>query len=198
MRPRNRTGTIKSKMMNSTSNKIRVYTNGIADGDVGAYAYIVLESRNCGEVLGGTMFAPSLLRSKFAQAGKSSSKDRMKMRAVYEGVRHCPDGTEVEIYTDDFLVDSCLKVTKATEEDGDIAVRYRQYIADHRITPKFIITKVYKDADLPDNDHDEWTWWAHHLCCDAVKRFRKENKIAERKNESANSTIDGLFGGRVG
>ena len=173
-------GTIKSKTMNSTSNKIRVYTNGIVHEDTGAYAYIVLESKDCGEVeiagAKGRMFAPSVLRAKFAQAGKATDDTRMKMRAVYEGVRHCPDNTTVEVYTDNFLIDTCLRNTKPTEEDGDIAVRSRQYVLEHHIEAQFIITKYYNEKDLPNNDHDEWTWWAHHLCEDAIKRLNKDNK----------------------
>ena len=188
-------------MTKSTSNKIRVYTNGLVAEGVGAYAYIVLESVNCGEVqLGegrGTMFAPSMLKTKFAQAGKATDETRMKMRAVYEGVRHCPDGAEVEVYTDNFLVDSCLKTIGANEQDGDIAERYRRYVSQHAITPVFHITDVYKENDLPSNDHDEWTWWAHHLCKDAIKRYFKENKINASKDET-NQTIDELFGGNVG
>lgn len=166
--------------MNSTS-KIRVYTNGIAVKGTGAYAYIVLESENCGEVkMGdgrGQMFAPSVLKAKFAQAGPAKDEMRMKMRAVYEGVRHCPDNTEVEVYTDNFLIDSAMQTTRRDMEDGDIAERYRQYVAIHNVKPVFIITKYYNENDLPNNDHDEWTWWAHHLCEDAIKRYNKENKI---------------------
>lgn len=166
--------------MNSIS-KIRVYTNGIAVKGTGAYAYIVLESKDCGEVqIGegkGRMFAPSLLKAKFAKAGPATDEMRMKMRAVYEGVRHCPDGVEVEVYTDNFLIDTALKTTPRNMEDGDIAERYRQYVAAHRISVVYNITKYYNENDLPNNDHDEWTWWAHHLCEDAIKRYNKENKI---------------------
>jgi len=164
--------------MNSIS-KIRVYTNGLAIENTGAYAYIVLESQGANVNIAGAeaaMFAPSVLKAKFAQGGKCSSPDRMMMRAVYEGVRHCPNGSSPEVYLENFLVPSMLEVAKAGEEDGDIAVKYRQYIAANRITPQFIIAKHYNGKDLPDNDHDEWTWWAHHLCEDAIKRFNKENK----------------------
>lgn len=166
--------------MNSTS-KIRVYINGVVKEGVGAYAYIVLESKNCGEVqIGegrGTMFSPSVLKAKFAQAGPAQDDMRMKMRAAYEGVRHCPDGMEVEIYTDNFLVDSALKTTLRNMADGDIAEKYRNYVYEHRCRPVYVITKVYNEKDLPANDHDEWTWWAYHLCEDAIKRYNKENKI---------------------
>lgn len=168
--------------MSSTS-KIRVYTNGIAVKGTGAYAYIVLESENCGDFHGGTMFAPSVLKAKFAQSGPATDEMRMKMRAVYEGVRHCPDGREVEVYTDNFLIDSALKTTTKEMEDGDIAERYRQYVAAHRIDVVFCITKYYNGNDLPNNDHDEWTWWAHQLCEDAVKRYNKEHKIRNDEND---------------
>lgn len=156
--------------------KIRVYTNGLVKDGVGAYAYIVLESKGTEvEIAGakGHMFAPSLLRAKFAMAGPCKDDTRMKMRAAYEGVRHCPNGVTVEVYTDNFLVDTCLRTTKATEQDGDIADRYRTHIANSRITAEYHITKVYNGKDLPNNDHDEWTWWAYHLCEDAIKRYNK-------------------------
>ena len=100
----------------------------------------------------------------------------MKMRAVYEGVRHCPDGAEVEVYTDNFLIDTSLRNTERNQEDGDIAVKYRQYIAEHRVNPAFVITKHYNEKDIPANDHDEWNWWAYHLCEDAIKKYKKEHK----------------------
>lgn len=157
--------------------KVRVYTNGLVDDSVGAYAYIVLENVDCGPVkLGegsGRLFAPSLLKAKFAQAGKADSEVRMKMRAVYEGLRHCPDGSEVEVYTDHFLMPHFFETVKADEADGDIAERYRRYVAEHRIVPTFCATKYYNGRDYPDNDHDEWTWWAHNLCEDAIKKFNK-------------------------
>lgn len=165
--------------MTSTS-KIRVYTNGLVDDGIGAYAYIVLENEDCGEVQiadgKGRMFAPTLLRAKFAQAGKADDDCRMKMRAVYEGVRHCPDGMQVEIYTDNFLLENVFNITKANETDGDIAQKYRTYIAEHGISVLFFITKVYHGRDFPDDDHCEWTWFAHNLCEDVIKRFKKENK----------------------
>ena len=50
--------------MNSTS-KIRVYTNGLVNEGVGAYAYIVLESKDLGAIDfgegSGRAFAPSEL-----------------------------------------------------------------------------------------------------------------------------------------
>ena len=68
----------------SSNSKIRVYTNGIAVKGTGAYAYIVLESKDCGEVnFGdgkGRMFSPSLLKAKFAQSGPATDEMRMKMR----------------------------------------------------------------------------------------------------------------------
>ena len=165
--------------MDSTS-KIRVYTNGIEADGIGAYAYIVLEGKCLGDIKigsgAGRAFAPSLLRAKFAQAGRAADDMRMKMRAVYEGVRHCPDGTSPEVYTDNFLISPALDTTKLGEEDGDIADRYRNYIAAHRITPQFMAAKVYNDRDLPANDHDEWTWYALALCKYAIRRFVKENK----------------------
>ena len=174
--------------MNSTS-KIRVYTNGIAVKGTGAYAYIVIESKDCGDIRigegGGRVFSPSVLKAKFTQAGPAKDEMRMKMRAVYEGVRHCPDGVEVEVYTDNFLIDSAMMTTTAEMEDGDIAVRFRKYVSEHRITPVYIITKYYNEKDLPANDHDEWTWWAHQLCEDAIKRYKKENHI---KDEDADKT----------
>ncbi len=164
--------------MESTS-KIRVYTNGLVKDGVGAYAYIVLESQGEEIEIAGakaTAFSPSLLRAKFAMAGPCKDDMRMKMRAAYEGVRHCPNGAAVEIYTDNFLVNSCFDSLKATEEDGDIADRYRRHIAASDIKVGYCITKVYHDKDFPDNDHDEWTWLAYHLCVDAIKRYNKGNK----------------------
>lgn len=159
--------------------KIRVYTNGLVKDGVGAYAYIVLESQGSDAEFSGVnvkVFTPSVLRAKFAMAGPCEDDTRMKMRAAYEGVRHCPDGSSVEVYTDNFLVDSCLETIKADEEDGDIAERYRRHIKDSGIKTEYCITKVYNGRDLPDNDHDEWTWWAFHLCEDAIKRYNKEHK----------------------
>lgn len=165
-----------------SNSKIRVYTNGLAIKGTGAYSYIVLESKDCGEVsIGdgrGQMFAPSVLKAKFTQAGPATDEMRMKMRAVYEGVRHCPDGVEVEVYTDNFLIDSAMKTTTREMEDGDIAEKYRQYLEVHKVEPVFIITKYYNGTEFPNNDHDEWTWWAHHLCEDAIKKYNKEHKIA--------------------
>ena len=172
--------------MNSTS-KIRVYTNGLVDDGVGAYAYIVLESKDLGTIDfgegSGRAFAPSELKSKFSQAGAATDEMRMKMRAVYEGVRHCPDNTEVEVYTDNFLIDSAMKTTRRDMEDGDIAERFRQYVAIHNVKPVYVITKYYNEKDLPANDHDEWTWWAHQLCEDAVKRYKKENHIKDEDTD---------------
>lgn len=164
----------------SSNSKIRVYTNGIAVKGTGAYAYIVLESQ-CGQLAGEKIiaFAPSVLKAKFAQAGPAKDEMRMKMRAVYEGVRHCPDNTEVEVYTDNFLIDSAMQTTTRDMEDGDIAERFRQYVAIHNVKPIYVITKYYNEKDLPANDHDEWTWWAHQLCEDAVKRYKKENHIKD-------------------
>ena len=165
--------------MNSTS-KIRVYVNGMAINGVGAYTYIILESKVADEDLFGVdmqTFAPSVLKAKFTQAGQSNDEMRMKMRAVYEGVRHCPDGAEVFVYTDNFLIDSAMQTTPREMEDGDIAEKYRQYLAVHGVTPVFVITKYYNEKDLPANDHDEWTWWAHQLCEDAIKRYKKEHNI---------------------
>lgn len=156
--------------MNSTS-KIRVYTNGLVQNGAGAYAYIVIESESAGEILGGHAYKPSVLRSKFSQAGPAKEEIRMKMRAVYEGVRHCPDGYEVEVYTDNFLVDTALRTTEPNQEDGDIAERYRRYIAQHGIKPQFIICKHYNERDLPANDHDEWTWMAYHMCEKAIEDY---------------------------
>ena len=161
--------------MNSTS-KIRVYTNGLVVEGVGAYAYIVLESKNLGTIdFGdgcGAAFGPSSLKSKFAQSGPATDEMRMKMRAVYEGVRHCPDGSEVEIYSDNFLVDTALNTTQPEQIDGDIAVRYRHYVAQHNIKPKFFTCRHYNERDLPANDHDEWTWLAYHMC---EKEIENEN-----------------------
>lgn len=176
-------GTKKNKMMESLS-KIRVYTNGLVKDGVGAYAYIVLESRGGEMEIAGekvTAFSPSILRAKFAMAGLCDDDMRMKMRAAYEGVRHCPNGTAVEIYTDNFLAGTCLETTKPTDEDGDIAERYRKYLATSGITVKFRTTKVYNGKELPGNDHDEWTWWAYHLCEDAIKRYNKENNRRGRR-----------------
>ena len=165
--------------MTSTS-KIRVYINGIVDEGVGAYAYIVLENKDCGVVQitngKGRLFAPSLLRAKFAQAGKANDDCRMKMRAAYEGVRHCPDGAQVEIYTDNFLLDDMLQSTRPNDADGDIAQKYRDYIAAHGIRVSFVMTKTYHGKDYPANDHDEWTWYAHWLCENEIKKFKKTNK----------------------
>ncbi len=174
--------------------KIRVYINGLVKDGVGAYAYIVLESQS-GEVeIAGakaTAFAPSLLRAKFAMAGPCDDDMRMKMRAAYEGVRHCPNGAAVEICTDNFLVDSCLKTIKATEKDGDIADRYRKYLATSGITTTFCIAKTYNGNDLPSNDHDEWTWYAYHLCEDAIRRHNKNNN---RQTKQINvEEIEGLW-----
>lgn len=166
--------------MKSTSDRIRVYTCGLAIEGTGAYTYIVLENTDCGEVAvgdaRGRLEGPTILRARFSQAGPAKSEERMKIRAVYEGVRHCPDGATVEIYTDCFIMQQILFTTKPTDADGDIVERYRRYIAEHRIMPKFFSTKVYNEKDLPCNDHEEWTWWAHDLCRDAIRRYDKENK----------------------
>lgn len=179
MNPWKKFGTTKNKTMISNS-KIRVYTNGIVKDDIGSYAYIVLENNSAGILEtgngGGRVFSPTILKAKFAQAGKTDKAVRMQMRAVYEGVRHCPDGSDVEIYTDNFLMDHIIETTQINEEDGDIADRYRRYIAEHRIIPHYNFTKVYNGNDLPDNDHDEWTWYAHWLCENEIKRFKKGNK----------------------
>lgn len=168
--------------------KIRVYTYGIVQDGIGAYAYIVLESEDCGEIeVGGgrgRLFAPSLLKAKFAQAGPATDDVRMKMRAVYEGVRHCPDNRAVEVYTEHPLIDTILRDTKPTEEDGDIAVRYRQYLAEHKIQPTFGINRAYNGRDFPNNDDDEWSWWAHTLCEDAIKRYEKEHKTYTKKKKA--------------
>lgn len=160
--------------MSSTS-KIRIYTNGVITDGVGAYAYIVLESENLGIIDfgegSGTAFGPTMLRSKFAQAGPASDVMRMKMRAVYEGVRHCPDGVEVEVHTDNFLIDIALNTTAPNQEDGDIAERYRRYIAQHGIKPTFILCKHYNERDLPANDHEEWTWLAYRMCEEAIESY---------------------------
>lgn len=160
--------------MSSTS-KIRVYTNGLIVDVVGAYAYVVLESKNCGVVdFGegkGTAYGPSELKSKFSQAGPATDEMRMKMRAVYEGVRHCPDNTEVDVYTDNFLIDTVLRTTEPHQEDGDIAVRYRNYVVQHGIKPNFITCKHYNEKDLPANDHDEWTWLAYRMCEKEIENY---------------------------
>lgn len=167
-------GTKKNKTMNSTS-KIRVYTNGIVNNGTGAYAYIVIESESAGEILGGQAHKPSILRSKFAQAGPATEEVRMKMRAVYEGVRHCPDNSSVDVYSDNFLLKSIFETTLPNMQDGDIAERYRNYVFSHGITVNYIITKHYNERDFPNNDHDEWTWWAYNLCENAIKSFNKTN-----------------------
>lgn len=165
--------------MNSIS-KIRVYTNGVEEEGTGAYAYIVLENKDCGTVKiedgGGRIFSPSLLRAKFAQAGATTDEMRMKMRAVYEGIRHCPDGSNVEVYTDNFLIETTMRTSTRDMVDGDIADKYRRYIEEHRIHPTYFATKVYYKNDLPANNHDEWTWWARFLCEYAIKKYNKENK----------------------
>lgn len=167
------------------TSKIRVYTNGVVMNGVGAYAYVVLENENCGEIevgeAKGRLFAPSLLKAKFAQAGVAAEDVRMKMRAVYEGVRHCPDGRQVEVHTDNPLLNIILQDTKPDQEDGDIAVRYRQYIAEHKIQPQFVIVRTYCDRDFPNNDNDEWSWWAHTLCTDAIKKWQKEHRDYTKK-----------------
>lgn len=158
--------------------KIKVYTNGLVEDETGAYSYIVLECKSGGEIEiaggRGQLFLPSILRAKFAQAGKATDDTRMKMRAVYEGLRHCPDGMEVEVYTDNFLMSNLLEITKPNEEDGDIAERYRKYIAEHHLTPQFSYTAVYNEKDFPCNDHDEWTWYAHWLCENEIKKFKRK------------------------
>ena len=160
--------------MNSPS-KIRVYTNGLIKNKVGAYAYIVLESKNLGVVDfgegSGRAYGPSELKSKFAQAGPANDEMRMKMRAVYEGIRHCPDNAEVDVYTDNFLIDTVLRTTRQHEEDGDIAVRYRNYISQHGVKPNFVICKHYNEKDLPANDHDEWTWLAYRMCEKEIEEY---------------------------
>lgn len=160
--------------MNSNS-KIRVYTNGLIIQGVGAYAYVVLENNSVGALDfgegNGTAYGPSSLKSKFSQAGPAKDEMRMKMRAVYEGVRHCPDGAEVDVYTDNFLVDTALRITEPNQEDGDIAVRYRQYIAQHGIKPQFIICKHYNEKDIPANDNDEWNWLAYHMCEKSIENY---------------------------
>ncbi len=164
--------------MESTSDKIKVYVDGVIENDTGAYAYVVLESKNCGPIniagADGRAYGPSELKARFGQAGKSNDRVRMSLRAVYEGVRHCPDGCEPEVYTESYFLDSILESTPANGKNGDIAERYRKYVAEHHITPVFIITDVYGGFDLPDDDHKEWTWMARNLCEEAIKTY-KEN-----------------------
>lgn len=163
-----------------SSSKIRVYTNGIAVKGTGAYAYIVIESKEQSLTENGNgslcVLSPSTLKAKFAQSGPAKDEMRMKMRAVYEGVRHCPDNMEVEVYTDNFLIDTAMRTTTREMEDGDIADRYRQYVAAHRISVVYRITKHYNGNDFPNNDHDEWTWLAYNLCENAIKKYDKEHK----------------------
>jgi len=174
--------------------KIRVYTNGLVEDGVGAYAYIVLETR-CEKAqidgLEAKVFSPAILRAKFAMAGPCDDDMRMKMRAAYEGIRHSPNETDVEIYTDNFLVDSCLKTIKVTDRDGDIAERYRRYLADSGMTVNYCVTKVYNGNDFPANDHDEWTWFAYHLCEDAIRRYNKSNGKKKRRIDM--EQLEGLW-----
>ena len=161
--------------MTLTSNKIRVYTNGVVHDGTGAYAYIVLEDKDLSTPAVASsvrigLSSPSLLRAKFAQAGKSDSAVRMKMRAAYEGVRHCPDGRAIAIYTDEYLLQGYLDDEKLSASNNDIASKYRTYIVEHKLDVTFLFAETYKKDDFPDNDHDEWTWWAHSLCEDAIKR----------------------------
>lgn len=157
---------------------IRVFTDGIVKNGIGAYAYAVVENKDGGQVqIGdskGTMvFTSGFLRASYAQAGKTLDDDRMKMRAVYEGVRHCPDGVGVKVATDDFLMQAALKVTMPNQVNGDIAAKYRAYIEAHRISVSFALTDYYNGDDLPDNDHDEWTWYVRNLCEQAIKNYAK-------------------------
>lgn len=121
----------------------------------------------------------------------------MKMRAVYEGVRHCPDNAEVEICTDSLRMDFLLKTTRAGEENGDIAARYRRYVADHGISVHYCVTEAYNGDDLPANDHDEWTWWARHLCDDAIGRFQQGKQNNFKKDANTDRAHD-TFGEGVG
>lgn len=163
-----------------SDSKIRVYTNGMVAKGAGAYAYVVLESKECGDVrIGdgfGRMSGPSKPRAEFAQAGPATDEMRMQMRAVYEGVRHCPDNAHVEVYGDNFLLECAFESVTRVMENGDIAERYRQYVAAHKISVSFVITNRYRADDLPCNDDDEWTWYAYHLCEKAIKRYNKGNK----------------------
>lgn len=156
-----------TKTTTSLSN-IRVYTHGYVDArsECGAYAYIVLSGKLPREPL-----------NCFAQAGKTTDVMRMKMRAIYEGVRHCPDGVSVEIYLGDTLLTPVLETATGADFNADIAERYRRYIGEHRITPVFVQTKMYSDNDLPSNDHDEWVWYAHRLCEEAIEKHLKEQKL---------------------
>jgi len=166
--------------MKLNSDKIRVYTNGVAAKGAGAYAYVVLESKDCGDVSigdgSGRMFGPSRPRAEFAQAGAATDEMRMQMRAVYEGVRHCPDNAHVEVYGDNFLLECAFESVSKDMENGDIAERYRGYVAEHKISVAFFVTNRYKADDIPCNDHDEWTWYAYHLCERAIRQYNKENK----------------------
>lgn len=158
--------------MKSNFDKIRVYTHGIAYEGRGAYSYIVLENRDCGEVAiasgKGRLLAPTSLKAKFAQGGKADDEMRMKMRAVYEGLRHCPDGSPVDVFTDSTLVKRSLDTTEEGEGNYDIASRYRGYLAAHGIQPMFALAALRILDDLPDNDHDEWLWMAEQMCLEKM------------------------------
>lgn len=159
--------------MKSNFDKIRVYTHGAAHDGKGAYSYIVLENKDCGAAKiasgQGRLLAPTSLKAKFAQGGKADDEMRMKMRAVYEGLRHCPDGMPVEVFTGSALVKRSLDTTNEGEANWDIASRYRDYAAAHGIEPTFSISTLQIVDDLPDNDHDEWLWLAGQMCLEKMQ-----------------------------
>lgn len=146
---------------------VRVYTHGLVSNGCGAYAYAVL---------GGDYPAEPL--NRFSQAGRATDAVRMKMRAVYEGVRHCPDGVRARVYVDDLALSSVLGTATGGDANADIAERYRAYIREHRITPAFVTAGAYLGDDLPCNDHDEWVWYSHQLCEDAIEKHLKEQKTS--------------------
>lgn len=154
-----------------SNSKFRVYTGGIERKGIGAYSYVVLEvepGEHGGEIVS--------MRSRFAQAGASKNALRMKMRAFYEGVRHCPDGAEAEVLSDYYSVKELLETTGRYDENGDIAERYRQYVGEHNVNPSFCLAEVYADDDLPCDGHQEWTWMANQLCEDAIKQYLEQRR----------------------
>ena len=156
--------------MESTS-KIRVYTAGIEKNGVGAYAYAVLEvtpGMRGGDVIN--------VRSRFAQAGPCKNDLRMKMRAFYEGIRHCPDGTEPEVLSDCYPIKEMLYNTNKYSENGDIAERFRQYILEHNVRPSFCLTDIYAEDDLPCDGHQECTWMVNNLCEEAIERYNETKR----------------------
>lgn len=165
--------------MNQTATSpsdVCVYTHGAVKGEYGAYAYIILDCKDYGLIDGIQWRTPVTIKSKFVQGGKTTDSMRMKMRAIYEGVRHSPDGSTVKVYLGDNLLVTVLETAVSGDPNFDIAQKYRSYIQEHRITPVFEYTKMYSDSDFPCNNHDEWIWFAHQLCESEILRLKAAKK----------------------